>query len=167
MDSRKHRGFVRLRSFVLGGALLVALDVAFAALFVDETVFASLGTWFSGAPGRQFILNTDETVGGANAADYVLGALSGQIEVRKTQGPGSANITADNFSGGGTGVTINAVPCRFHNDPQTTCDAPGITATLPSNQTRILYVGVDINTDVVHVGGDTASATYDITVTVL
>jgi hypothetical protein len=151
---------------VLGGALLVALDVAFAALFVEETVFASLGTWFSGAPGRQFILNTDETVGGANAADYVLGALSGQIEIRKTAGPGSANITADNFLGAG-GVTINAVPCRFHNDPQTTCDPPGITATLPNNQTRILYVGVDINTTITHSGGDTASATFDITVTVL
>ena len=164
MDSRKHRGFVRLRSFVLGGALLVALDVAFAALFVEETVFASLGTWFSGAPGRQFILNTDETVGGANAADYVAGALSGQLTVKKTQGPGSANITADNFLGMG-GVTINAVPCRWHDQPQTTCDAPGITAALSA--TRTLYIGVDINTTVLHIGGDTASATYDITVTVL
>ncbi len=165
MDSRTHHGFVRLRSLLLGGALLVALDVAFAAIFVTETVTPSLGTWFSGAPGRQFILNTDETVGGANAADYVVGALSGQIEVRKTQGPGSANITADNFSGGGTGVTINAVPCRWHDQPQTICDAPGITVALQA--TRILYVGVDINTTITHSGGDTASATYDITVTIL
>ncbi len=164
MDSRTHHGFVRLRSLLLGGALLVALDVAFAALFITETVFASLGTWFSGAPGRQFILNTDETVGGANAADHLFGALSGQIEIRKTAGPASANITADNFLGAG-GVTINAVPCRWHNDPQTTCDAPGITVALQA--TRILYVGVDINTTIGHGGGDTASATYDITVTVL
>ncbi len=164
MDSRTHRGLVRIRRFVLGGALLVALDVAFAAIFVTETVIPSLGTWFSGAPGRQFILNTDETVGGANAADHLFGAVSGQLEVRKTQGPGSANITADNFLGAG-GVTINAVPCRWHNDPQTTCDAPGITVALQA--TRILYVGVDINTTVGHVGGDTASATFDITVTIL
>ncbi len=164
MDSRTHRGFVRLRSFVLGGALLVALDVAFAQLTVTEVVPPSLGTWFSGAPGRQFILNTDETVGGANAADYVVGAVSGQITVKKTGGPASANITADIFLGGG-GVSINAVPCRWHNDPQTICDAPGITVALQA--TRTLYVGVDINTDVVHVGGDTASATYDITVTIL
>ncbi len=164
MALRMHRGFVRLRSLLLGGALLVALDVAFAAITVTEVVTPSLGTWFSGAPGRQFILNTDETVGGANAADYVVGALSGQITVKKTQGPGSANITADNFLGFG-GVTINAVPCRWHDQPQTTCDAPGITAALQA--TRILYVGVDINTTVTHIGGDTASATYDITVTVL
>ncbi len=36
-----------------------------------------------------------------------------------------------------------------------------------AGSTRTLYVGVDINTDIVHVGGDTADATYDITVTLL
>ncbi len=164
MDSRTHRGFVRLRSFVLGGALLVALDVAFAAIFVTQPVPPSLGTWFSGAPGRQFILNTDETVSGANAADHLFGAVSGQLAVQKTQGPGSANITADNFLGTG-GVTINAVPCRWHDQPQTICDSPGITAALQG--TRTLYVGVDITTTQVHVGGETATASYDITVTLL
>ena len=164
MDSRTHRGIARLRRLLFGIALLAVLDVAFAALFVTETVGPGLGTWFSGISGRQFILNTDETVGGANAADYLVGAVSGQIEVRKTQGPGSANILADNFSTSG-GVTINAVPCRYHTDPQTTCDGVGITAALQA--TRILYVGVDITTTQVHVGGDTASASYDITVTLL
>ncbi len=149
---------------MLGSVLLAANATSSAAITVTEVVTPSLGTWFSGAPGRQFILNTDETVGGANAADYVVGALSGQITVKKTQGPGSANITADNFLGTG-GVTIMAVPCRWHDQPQTTCDAPGITVALQA--TRILYVGVDISTTVVHVGGDTADATYDITVTLL
>ncbi len=165
MDSRTHRGFVRLRSFVLGGALLAALDVAFAALFVTETVTPSLGTVFSGAIGRQFILNTDETVSGANAADYLFGAVSGQLEILKTQGSADATILADNFGFSG-GVTINAVPCRFHNDPQTTCHGAGITVRL-QQATRILYVGVDITTTQVHSGGDTASASYDITVTLL
>ena len=164
MDSRTHSGFVRLRKLLLGGALLATLDVAFAALFVTEVVTPSLGTVFSGAIGRQFILNTDETVSGANAADHLFGAVSGQIEVRKTQGPGSATIFADNFTTSG-GVTINAVPCRWHNDPQSTCDGVGISAALQA--TRILYVGVDITTTVVHVGGDTASASYDINVTLL
>lgn len=164
MDSRTHRGLARIRRLLLGTVLLVALDVAFAAIFVTEVVTPGLGTWFSGASGRQFILNTDETIGGADAADYLVGAVSGQLEVRKTAGPASANILADNFSTTG-GVTINAVPCRWHNDPQTTCDGPGITAALQA--TRILYVGVDINTTQVHVGGDTATASYDITVTLL
>ena len=142
----------------------MTLDVAFAAIFITETVTPSLGTVFSGASGRQFILNTDETVSGADAGDYLFGAVSGQVEIRKTAGPADANILADNFSTSG-GLTINAVPCRFHNDPQTTCDGVGITGRLQA--TRILYVGVDITTTVVHVGGDTASASYDITVTLL
>ena len=165
MDSRTHRGFARLRRILLGGALLAMLDVAFAAIFVTATVSPGLGTFFSGTSGRNFILNTDETIGGADAADYLFGAVSGQLEVRKTAGPADANILADNFSGSG-GVSINAVPCRWHNDPQTTCDGVGITAAL-SGATRILYIGVDITTTQVHVGGDTASATYDITVTLL
>ena len=164
MVSRMHRGFVRFRRILLGSALLVTLDVAFAAIFITEPITPSLGTWFSGAPGRQFILNTDETVGGANAADYLFGAVSGQLDVRKTQGPGSANITADNFLGL-DGVTINAVPCRWHDQPQTICDSPGITAALQG--TRTLYVGVNITTTQVHVGGETATASYDITVTLL
>ena len=164
MSTRTQCGFGRIRTILFGGVLLAALDVAFAALFVTEIVTPSLGTVFSGAIGRQFILNTDETVSGANAADHLFGAVSGQLDVRKTQGPGSANITADNFVGF-DGVTINAVPCRWHDQPQTTCDAPGITGALQA--TRTLYIGVDINTTVAHIGGDMASATYDITVTVL
>ncbi len=164
MGSRTHRGLARLRKLLLGSALLAALDVAFAALFVTQPVPPSLGTFFSGASGRNFILNTDETVGGANAGDYLFGAVSGQLEVRKTQGPASANILADNITTSG-GVTVNAVPCRWHNDPQATCDGAGITAALQG--TRILYVGVDITTSQVHSGGDTASVTFDITVTLL
>ena len=164
MGSWTHRGFARLWKLLIGGALLVVLNVAFAALFVTETVTPSLGLVLAGMSGRQFILNTDETVGGANAADYLAGAVSGQVEVRKTQGPGSANIVADVISTTG-GVTVNAIPCRFHNDPQTTCDSPGITAALQA--TRILYVGIDITTSQVHGDADIASVTYEITVTVL
>lgn len=165
MDSQTHRGFARLRRILLGGALLATLDVAFAAIFVTEVVPPSLGTFFSGAIGRQFILNTDETVSGASAADYLFGAVSGQLEIRKTQGPADANILADNFATSG-GVTINTVPCRWHNDPQSLCNGVGITAAL-AGATRILFIGVDITTTQVHVGGDTASASYDITVTLL
>ncbi len=164
MVPRTHRGFARLRKLLLGGALLAALDVAFAALFVTEIVTPSLGTFFTGAGGRNFILNTDETVTGADAADYLFGAVSGQIEIRKTAGPQDANIVAENITTSG-GVTVNAVPCRFHTDPQTTCDGVGITVRLQGPRT--LYVGVDITTTLVHVGGDTASASYDITVNLL
>lgn len=156
-----HRRFARLRQILLVSALLAVLDVAFAAFTLIEVVTPSLGTILGGAPGRQFILNTDETVSGPAAADYLVGAVSGQLSLVGQNG--NATVVAGNFSGLG-GVTINAVPCRYHTGSQTICDSPGITVAVRKNQARILYVGVDITTGTSHSGGDTASVTYDITV---
>ncbi len=164
MGSRTHRGFARFRKLLLGSVLLAALDVASAALTVTEVVTPSLGTVFSGASSRQFILNTDETVSGANAGDYLFGAVSGQLELKKTAGPQDANIVADNFSTLG-GVTVNAVPCRYHTGSQLSCDGAGIDVNVTA--TRTLYVGIDLNTSQMHNGGDSASVTYDITVTLI
>ena len=163
MGPRTHRGFARLRRLLLGSVLLAVLNVAFAALFLTETVTPSLGLVLAGASGRQFILNTDETVSGANAADYLVGAVSGQLEVKQTGGPASGTILADNITAT-PGVTVNAIPCRWHNDPQARCDLGGITAALQA--TRILYVGVDITTSQVHSDGDMEIVTYDITVSI-
>jgi len=141
--------------------LLAALPAAFAALTVTETTSPTLGVLLTGGSNRNFILNTDETVSGTDSADYVTGAVTGRISIKKTGGSQSADILADNYSE--TGVTINAVPCKFNTGSQTTCDGTAITVTL--NATKILYVGVDLDTSQTHSGGDTASATYDITVT--
>ena len=65
MHSRTHRGFGRLLKILLGSALLAAINVASAAFTMTEVITPDLGTFFSGASGRQFILNTDETVTGA------------------------------------------------------------------------------------------------------
>ncbi len=161
MNARTQCGFGRTRTILLGGVLLAALDVAFAAFTMTETVTPTLGLVFSGAPGRNFILNTDETVTGADAIDYVSGAVSGQLTLVKTQGPADVNIVAENIVPLG-GLTVIAVPCRFDSDPQTTCDGAGINVRI--NQTRILYVGVNITTSQTHNSGDTASVTYDINV---
>ncbi len=147
---------------LLGSALLAAIDVASAAFTMTEVVTPDLGTFFSGATGRQFILNTDETVTGADAGDFLFGAVSGQLSLQKTQGPQAANILADNISASG-GVTVNAVPCRYHTGSQLSCDGAGIDVTVQANRT--LYIGVDLSTSQVHSGGDTASVMYDITVT--
>jgi hypothetical protein len=146
---------------LFGGVLLAVLDVAFAAFTMTETVSPSLGLVFSGAPGRNFILNTDETVTGGAAADHVSGAVSGQLTLVKTQGPADVNIVAENIVSSG-GLTVIGVPCRFDSDPQTTCDGAGINVRI--NQTRILYIGVNITTNQTHNSGDTASVTYDINV---
>jgi len=156
--------FTRFRRLLLGGMLLAALNVAFAALTITEDVTPNLGTVYSGASGRQFILNTDETVSGADAVDYLFGAVSGQLGVRKTGGPASANIVAENITPSG-GLAVNAIPCRWHTDAQTTCDGAGINVTVQGNRT--LYVGVDIDTSQIHNSGDTASVSYDINITLL
>ncbi len=161
MSSRTHRGFKRLLKILLGSTLLAVVDIASAVFTMTEVVTPDLGTCFSGASGRQFILNTDETVTGADAADYLFGAVSGQLGVKKTGGPASANIVAENITTSG-GLTVNAVPCRYHTGSQLSCDGAGIDVTVQANRT--LYVGVDLTTSQVHSGGDTASVMYDITV---
>ena len=174
MNSRPRRGSERLQKILLCSALLAALHVAYGDFTMTEIVSPSLGTIFSGASGRQFILNTDETVSGADAADYLFGAVSGELlldhgkakgkEKGKSKGNADVNIVAENITTTG-GVTVNAVPCRFHKGAQTTCDGPGINVTL--DKKKSLWVGVEISTSQVHSGGDTASITYDITVTFL
>jgi hypothetical protein len=164
MSTRTRRWFTRLRKILLGSALLAALEAAFAAVTVTENVAPTLGTLLGGASGRNFILNTDQTVSGTDSADYLFGAVSGDLTVKQTGGPASANILADNFSTTG-GVTVNGVPCKWHTDTATTCDGSGINITVQGSRT--LLVGIDLDTTQVHSGSDTASATYDITVTLL
>ncbi len=164
MRMSTHRRFARLRKILFGGALLAALQVAFAALTVTESTTPSLGTLLGGITNRNFILNTDATVSGTNAADYLFGAVAGDLTIKQTGGAASANILADNFSG--TGATIVGVPCKWDTDTATTCDGSGINVTV-TGQTKHLLVGVDLRTVGSHSGGDTASATYDITVTLL
>ena len=164
MRASTHRRFGRLRKVLFGGALLAALQVTFAALTVTENIAPSLGTLLGGITDRNFILNTDATVSGTNAADYLFGAVAGKLTVKQTGGAASANILADNFTQTG-GVTIIGVPCKWHTDTATTCDTAGIDITLQGSRT--LLVGVDLRTTQSHSGGDSPTATYDITVTLL
>ena len=146
--------------------MLAALQAAFAAITITEVTTPDLGTLLSGASGRNFILNTDGSVSGTDAADYLFGAVAGDLTIKKTGGTDSVNVLADNFSTTG-GVTINAVPCKWETDTATTCDGSGINITLSSGSTTHLLVGVDLDTSQVHSGGDSPTATYDITITIL
>jgi len=166
MSTRTRRWSARLRKILLGSALLAALPVAFAAITITEVTTPDLGTLLGGASGRNFILNTDGSVSGTDAADYLFGAVAGDLTVKKTGGSGSANIVADNFSTTG-GVSINAVPCKWNTDTATTCDGSGINVTLSPGQAKHLLVGVDLDTSQVHSSSDSPTATYDINVTLL
>ncbi len=164
MFATMHRRLALLRNLLLGSVLLAALDVAFAALTVTESTTPDLGTLLGGGFPRFFILNTDDTVSGTDAADYLFGAVSGDLTIKQTGGGASANILADNFSSTG-GVTVLAVPCKWHTDTATTCDGSGINITVQGS--RHLLVGVDLRTDQTHSSADSPTATYDITVTLL
>lgn len=153
-----------LRKIVLGCVLLLALQATYAALTITEKTTPTLGTLLSGASGRNFILNTDETVSGTDGADYLFGAVSGELTVKKTGGGQSANILADNFTTTG-GVSVNSVPCKYGTGSQTTCDGSGLNVTVSG--TKALMVGINLDTSSAHIGGNTASVTYDITITLL
>jgi hypothetical protein len=165
MRTSTHRRFARLWKILLGSALLAALEVAFAALTVTENTAPSLGTLLGGVTGRNFILNTDATVSGTDAADYLFGAVAGSLTIKQTGGAASANILADNFTSASGDLDITGVPCKWHTDAATTCDGSGINVTLQGPRT--LLVGVDLKTVGSHSGGDSPTATYDITVTLL
>jgi hypothetical protein len=164
MLATMHRRFALLRNLLLGSVLLAALEAAFAAITVTETITPDLGTLLGGDSGRNFILNTDGSVSGTDAADYLFGAVSGNLTVKKTAGSQSANIVADNFFET-VGVIIKAVPCKWDTDTATTCDGSGISVTLSPGPAKNLLVGVEIDTDQVHTSAHSPTATYDITVT--
>ena len=154
----------RLITVLLSIGALVVFKVANGQLTVREIVTPGLGTIIGGPSGRQFTLNTDGTVTGADAADHLFGSVSGVVLLQKQQPPAPINIVAENVTTNG-GLTVNAIPCAWHNQPQTTCNGPGINVTAVGR--RRLQLGVDITTSQTHAGGDTASISFDITVTFL
>lgn len=164
MRTPRRRNFALWRNILLVGALLAAFEVAPQTLTITEKTSPTLGMLLSGASGRNFILNTNQTVSGTSAADYLFGAVSGELTVKKTGGPQSANILAHNITTTG-GVSVNTVPCKYDTGSQANCTSPGINVTVSG--TKALMVGVNINTSQVHSGGQTASVTYDITITLL
>ena len=95
-----------------------------AQLTITESVAPTLGTLMGGAANRNFVLNTDDTVTGGNAADYMFGAVSGQVIFMKRQGPELVSIVAENVLTTG-GLIVNAILCQWHNGPALNCVTPG------------------------------------------
>lgn len=157
-------GFWRHLTKSLCLILSLLSGVAWAALIITENVAPSFGTLVGGASGRQFILNTDDTVTGTDAADYLFGAVSGELVIDNKGQQGAINILADNVSTSG-GLTVTQVLCSYRGGPQQACDGAGITGT--SGPSKILKVGIAITTNVAHSATDTPSVTLDISVTFL
>jgi len=146
--------------------LLLAPGVALAqkGLTITENIAPDFGTILSGPAGRQFILNTNDTITGADAGDYLFGAVSGDLTLHRQGNPKGINIIAENISTTG-GLTVANILCSYDGGAQLTCDGAGINATTGQNKT--LKVGVDMSTSQVHNGGDAASVSFDIAVTFL
>ena len=154
------------RAAAVGGALALLLvpAVADAALGLSLAVSPSFGTILAGPSGRQFILGTDGTISGADAADHVSGAWEGRLTVTDDAAPSSIVILVDNVLTLG-GVSFVEATCSYDADAPQRCDGAGMTAT--SQASAALDLGLEITTAQAHSGGDAATVTMDVTVTYL
>ncbi len=153
-----------LRRIFLPCVLLTAPSTVFAALTLTLVTTPSFGTIFSGASSRQFVLNTDDTITGANSSDYISGAVAGQFTIADDSSPATVTILVDNISTLG-GLTVNQAVCKYNGGSQQSCDGAGMNVTSVSSAT--LKVGLDISTSTAHNGGDTASVSIDVSVAYL
>jgi hypothetical protein len=125
-----------------------------------EVFSPSFGTWLAGPSGRQLVLFTDDTVGGANAADYLFGARSGEFVISGSANQ-AINILVDNTFATG-GIVVNQVICQYHRDLPARCDGAGVDARSGNNRT--LKIGIDITTSQAHTGGDAPTINMDVAI---
>lgn len=139
-------------------------SIAVPSLTLTQTGAPSFGLIVSGTSGRQFILNTDNTISGSHSSDYVSGAMAGRFIIEDTSSPASVNISVTILGTVG-GLNVNEALCSYGGGIQQVCSGSGITVI--SSATATLKLGLDLTTSTAHRGGDTATATLDLTVTYL
>jgi len=127
----------------------------------NSPVNPSFGTVLGGASGRNFILNTDGTISGTNAADYLWGAVAGSVSIEAQNGA-AIDILATNLSSNG-GVAIVNVTCNYNNTGDQDCDL-GFSALGVPSQGANMSIGLEINTTQVHGDNAAASPSFDIIV---
>lgn len=154
----------RRRLLIALGLSAAVPSTAFCALSLTTTAQPRFGIVTSGPSGRQFILNPDGTVSGASAGDYVSGAAEGRLVIQDTSSPATLNISVMVFGSTG-GVTVNEVLCSYNGGLPGVCSGGGMTVI--SAATATLRIGLDVTTTTPHAGGDTASATLEVTVSYL
>jgi hypothetical protein len=120
------------------------------------------GKFWSGAANRNFILNTNGTISGSSASDYISGATAGTFTIKDSTPPLQINIQAINITNR-HGATINQVLCSYNSGAQTRCDNGGYTVT--SIASAPLKIGLNITTTTSHAGGFSASPYFDLEIT--
>ena len=152
------------RNFLHVCALLLIPAHATAAVSLTRTTSPSFGIILSGSSGREFVLNTDGSIGGSSAADYVSGAAAGVFSVVDTTSPNTLTIVVDSISATG-GLTVVDALCSYNGATQQSCDGTGISVNSIASST--LRVGLHVTTTTAHSGGDTASVSMDVSVAYL
>jgi len=161
---RGRKIFFRIFSSCLLIALLFLTKAVYGALTLSLISSPNPGLFFSGASGRQFILNTNGTITGTHASDYISGAAAGQFTLADSSSPSTLTIIVDNISALG-GLTLNMALCSYNGGAQTQCDGSGMNVTSVSSAT--LKLGLDISTSTSHSGGATPSISMDVSVSYL
>ena len=152
------------RIFLYVCALLLISAYAMAEVSLTRTTSPSFGIILSGTSGREFVLNTDGSIGGSSAGDYVSGAAAGVFSVVDTTSPNTLAILVENISATG-GLTVVEALCSYNGALQQACDGTGISVNSIGNTT--LKVGLHVTTTTAHSGGDTASVSMDVSVAYL
>ena len=135
----------------------------FAGFILSELTSPSFGLIFSGASGRQFVLNTNGIITGTDASDHISGQFAGVLKLDDDT-PGSIiEIIADSIVVVG-GLTVNQVLCKYHDSPQTQCDVSPLVHS-DSQASASIFIGIDVTTNKIHSGGDMATVDFNINVT--
>ena len=119
-------------------ALLIGSVTAVAALNLTRVTTPSFGVMFAGDSSRQFVLNTNDTVTGSGARDYISGAVAGQFTVSGTSSPAAINILVDNIISLG-GLTVNQALCSYNDGAQQSCDVETKNVKIVSTSSRYCF----------------------------
>ena len=148
--------------YIIAALLVLVTAGSFARpVALGNVVNPTFGTVVGGPSGQNFILNTDGTISGTNAADYILGASPGSIQIVGDNNA-AIDILATNLGSDG-GVTIVNVTCNYNNNGDQDCDL-GFTDLAKPGQGSDMTIGLEINTTQLHGDNDTAAPSFDIVV---
>jgi len=148
-------------AWLMAGIFMATAVFAGTPITFSSVVNPSFGDLLGGASGRNFILGTNGTISGANASDYLFGAVAGSVLITGSASQ-SVDILATNLTANG-GVSIANVTCNYGGAGDQDCDV-GFTGLPPNLSGKTLLIGLEINT--IQVLGDnvTASPSFDIVV---
>jgi hypothetical protein len=143
------------------GSLLTASAFAAPPIGFSNLINPAFGDLLAGASGRNFILGTNGSISGTDAADYISGAAAGSLTISGSPTQ-SISIQASNLIADG-GVSIVNVTCNYDATGDQNC-ITGFSGSPPTSAGKVLLIGVEINTTITHGDNDTAAPSFDIVV---